>query len=35
MSPWHVRIVRYRLCGIARKLGFDTFAPHHSRRQNP
>ncbi len=33
MTPWHVRIVRYRLCNAARRLGFETFAPHHSRRQ--
>jgi hypothetical protein len=34
-TPWHVRIIRYRLCNIARRLGFVTFAPHHSRRQSP
>jgi hypothetical protein len=29
-TPWHIRITRYRLCNIARDLGFATFVPHHS-----
>jgi hypothetical protein len=32
MSAPNVRIIRYRLCNAARKLGFETFVPHHSRR---
>jgi hypothetical protein len=33
MTPWGVRMIRYRLCNIARGLRFATFAPHHSRRE--
>jgi hypothetical protein len=35
MTAPNVRIIRYRLCNAARKLGFETFALHHSRRQRP
>lgn len=34
MAAPNVRIIRYRLCNAARRLGFETFAPHHSRRQS-